>query len=141
MTDAHALTQLLDVSQARYDEQRQAFTLIVQEESRLRSELARLTKLDQASSLRQGSMLTMQAIGADVQWQAWLGRSRTTLNMQLARVLALKDNEQAKVRTAFGKVTALQQILAEELTQRKRAHADRVLQRAMDQTVLYRPLT
>lgn len=114
MTDRAQLRTLLIVSTAHYDRQRQALAKLMQQENALRQELVRLSGLGQQPDAPEEELAKMRAIGADLLWNGWLGRAKTTINMQLARVLATKENEQAKVRRAFGKVTALQQILDQE---------------------------
>lgn len=129
MTD---LEQLLMVSTAQYDHQRQVFAKVVAEESTLRQELRRLKSLDQATDIENDPVSNMRAIGADVLWQGWLSRSQSALNMQLARVLAIKEHEQDKVRKAFGKVVALQELIGSEKKTRRKKAAKARLQTAID---------
>lgn len=107
------IEQLCIVAQAKYDQQRQDFAKIIQQETSLRTELRRLTHLDQSAPSGNDDLIGIRAIGADVLWRAWLGRSRTALNTELARVLARKALEQDRVRVAFGKLTALRTLVDE----------------------------
>lgn len=129
------LEHLLSVSQASYDSQRQTFAKILAEESHLRSELARLKKLEQSAAATDQSLTPLRAVGADILWQSWLTRSRTNLNIQLARTLAIKAHEQSKVRQAFGKVVALQQLILETQHQDRKLRAQRLLSTAIDQSL------
>lgn len=112
MTEISQLRQLIVITQAQYDHQRQIFAKVLNEETRMREELQRLSDLDKAAGRTQDQIRGMRAIGADLLWRGWLSRSRTELNMQLARVLAIKEHEQEKVRQAFGKVVALEELIA-----------------------------
>ncbi len=129
------LDQLLVVSRAKYDHQRQAFAKILAEESRLRQEIARLDDLNKSAVQRETDITEMRAIGADLLWQGWLSRSKTTLNMELARVLATKTHEQEIVRQAFGKVAALQELIADERKVRKCKQAQTTLANIIDQSL------
>ncbi|MEP5731452.1 MAG: hypothetical protein ABJL67_19010 [Sulfitobacter sp.] len=132
MKNSDDLPRLLEISQTRYDQQRQAFALIVQEENRLRAELEKLKGLDQVGSSDPHEMIKMKSLGADVLWQSWLARSRTTLNIQLARTLALKAHEQDKVRHVFGKVTALESLIATNMASRQKKARQAIIGRAID---------
>lgn len=68
-------------------------------------------------------------------WQGWLGRTRTDLNMKLARVLAVKAHHQTKVRKAYGKVLVLDELLADAHDTRKQRLAKQALLRAIDQSL------
>ncbi len=135
MSDRAALEKLLTVSQARYDHQQQAFARIVAEEKRLRGELARLTEMGRANAQDSDGLRPMQAIGADLLWQGWLARAQTTLNMQLARVLAVKEFEQRKVRQAFGKVVALQDLIRDARKKQRAVVAKKGLDQAIEFSV------
>ena len=124
MTEIADLMLLLEVSEVTYDRQRQALAVIAREESRLRQDLARLDALDASDAPEADRGHGMRAVGADILWQGWLARTRTRINMELARVLARKAHEQARLRKAFGRVDALRQLIgAENGRQRKQAEA------------------
>jgi hypothetical protein len=126
------LEQLLMVSTAQYDHQRQVFAKVVAEEGQLRQELLRLKGLDQIAEENPTAVSNMRVIGADLLWQGWLSRSKSALNMQLARVLAIKAHEQDKVRKAFGKVVALQELIKNEKKERQKKAAQVALGLAID---------
>lgn len=128
MTD---LEKLLLVAQARYDQQRQALMSVVQKENAIRAELARIAGLDQSSGPSEQVIGEMRAIGADMLWHAWLGRSKTSLNQELARTLARKNIEQTQVRRAFGKVEALKTLIGAEKTKIAKRRTQASLSRAI----------
>ncbi len=122
MNDLVTLQKLLTVSEVKYDQQRQALSKLLQEEYRLRNELIRLSEMGRTAQQQTKTTAVMQAIGADLLWQGWLGRARAEQNMKLARVLARKEHEKGKVRQAFGKVAAVRELINQaQQTQRKAA--------------------
>ena len=129
MTDLAGLHGLLTASQLHYERQRQALAGLLAEETTLRRELARLDAMNRAQA--GGPVSEMQLLGADVLWQAWVGRTKTRLNLRLSRVLARKGTEQAKVRKAFGKVTALSELIEAEKTRIRSKSAKATLDRAI----------
>lgn len=129
MTKRAELRELLQVSDVQYNRQRQALAKLIEEENALRAELTRLAQMDRVSEL--GTDANLRAVGADLLWKGWLSRAKTNVNMQLARVLAAKAHEQSKVRRAFGKVTALGQILIEEEAKHRKNLAKDALEKAI----------
>ncbi|MDF3415207.1 hypothetical protein HKX54_12125 [Sulfitobacter sp. M57] len=134
------LEQVLVACTAQYDHQRQIFAQVVAEENQLRQELRRLQKLDGAVHQEDSFVSGMRVIGADLLWQGWLSRSQSTLNMQLARVLAIKSYEQERVRKAFGKVVALENLIKEEKKSRQRKVAKDTLGIAIDHALRQPPV-
>ena len=61
----------------------------------------------------------MRAIGADVVWRAWVGRTKTKLNLELAQVLAQKEVMLRDVRKDFGKLAVCQKLKQMELKNSK----------------------
>ncbi|MEM7519467.1 MAG: hypothetical protein AAF307_00385 [Pseudomonadota bacterium] len=131
------LEALLEVSDLLYTRQRQALVAIMQEEAALRQELARLAEMGGANR-ETADQSGMKAIGADLLWNGWLARAKTDANIRLAQVLARKDFEQNRVRKAFGKVTALRQIIASQALNTRRTAAKSTLSKAIDHTMLHR---
>lgn len=129
MTRISQLVPLLEISRAKYDRQRQSFERIMSAESNIRTKIARLEEMDQAT--RPSDDTPMRLIGADLQWQEWLARSRGALNMELARILAMKEHELQSVRQAFGKVTALEQLIEAEQKSARDTQAKAALDKAI----------
>ncbi|MEX3316344.1 hypothetical protein [Sulfitobacter sp. PS-8MA] len=121
MRDLAELRHLEAICQAKYDQQRQSFLRIKTEESRLRRELERLDHMARQANDASTRTGVMRAVGADIMWQAWIGRSKNELNLKLAQVLAIKDQQLAQVRQAFGKLQVAQELIASvQKNQRKR---------------------
>jgi hypothetical protein len=112
------LAALVQVTELRFQKEYEAVRSLIEEESRLRSDLAKLDS--QAGD--GGVDMEMQSIGADVRWQSWVAATRRDLNMQLARVLARKPHVMDRVRKAFGRFEAtdrLWQTAVRDLKRRK----------------------
>lgn len=137
MKDVQNLTKLLKVTQLQYDQQRRLFAKVVQEENTLRQELSRLADLSVESQTGSSRLATMRAIGADLLWQGWLARSKANLNMSLARVLAIKEHEQVKAHRAFGKLTALERLIARTEQQNRRQMTKTRLVRTMNMIMMH----
>jgi hypothetical protein len=135
MSDIIQLNQLLVVTQAIYDHQRQAFSEILIQEQKLREELARLSQMNQTTEQQADHLQHMRAIGADLLWQGWLSRTKTALNIKLARILAIKEHEQDKVRQAFGKVVALEELIKGEVQRNRKKSAKSALSLSVEMSL------
>lgn len=131
MSQRNEIAHLIVVSEALYEREREGLVRITEQENALRQELARLSDLGRSAPVEP---LTggMRAVGADVIWQGWLGRAQTALNMKLARVLATKEDEQVKVRRAFGKLTALRQLHDQQKAEARKKRLVDQLQKGID---------
>ena len=128
MSDPFA--SLVAVTEAAYARRQQDLAAVLAEENRLRGELARLDGMRHAAASDAGAM-PLQAIGADVLWQGWIGRAKTAVNLQLARTLARKEPHQAAVRQAYGKM-----LVAREMQGQARARLrGRAARRALDAAI------
>ncbi|WP_299966285.1 hypothetical protein [uncultured Roseobacter sp.] len=111
LADMKTLNQL---TQAKYLARQQIFKKLLQREHAIRRELQRLDEQGRLSDKK--ASRGMKTIGADVIWKAWLGKTKTQLNMQLALILAEKEQHIRQVRQAYGKVLATED-LVEMLTE------------------------
>ena len=136
MSSKHEIGEMLRVMQVRYELQQQVFRGLVAEENALRSEIARLDADLRASEAENHGH--MRAIGADVIWKAWVGRTKSELNLKLARVLARKEHHIQQVRLAFGKVVVTQQLLEKATTETRLKAARSSLDSVLEQ-VLFGP--
>ena len=59
----------------------------------------------------------MRQIGADVLWQGWVGRTRESLNIELAQILAQKEYMKSALQRAFGKQAAAKELVADAAKQ------------------------
>ncbi len=108
------LEQLLSVTEAHYQFEFAMVKDILAKEGSIRRALAQLDeqKTQAHSDLANGMM--MQSMGAEILWQTWAANSRTTLNIELAQVLARKETVMDQVRKAFGRREAVKTMLKAE---------------------------
>ncbi len=135
MNQTDDLNALAAITNARYAQQQQRFAKLLAEEERIRAELSRLDDMDRTARSANATAIPMRTIGADVIWQGWIGRSRTALNMALARVLAVKEHHLAEVRRAYGKVLVVQEIRDQHLTDKRKSRTSAALSRAIEEAV------
>ncbi len=126
LTDLAMMQKLVEV---KYRKQQESFARLMAQESRLRASLRQLDM--QMAESRSSADHQQKAIGADVAWQAWVGRKKRELNMQLAQVLAVKERHIAQVRTAYGKVLVTDALFEVVSTQAKQKKARSQLDRAI----------
>lgn len=100
--DLAGLERLVEAGFAR---DRQALQRHLAEEGRLRGALAQLDEMERAA--RAETATGLRLVGADLAWQAWLGRRRRALNMALARCLAQKEGHLRQAQRGFGRVRAV----------------------------------
>lgn len=104
---------LCDVTQALYRAEVARMAQVLQEEKRLRAALARLDAQRAANeALPDADLGGLRQIGGDMIWQAWVGRKKAELQSELARVLARKGQMAGKLRRAFGKTEAIEELAA-----------------------------
>ena len=119
--DISALTELAGL---RFRAVQAEMAEILKREAALRRNLEQLTqsKAAQSEALQRVDQPALIA-GADIRWQRWVDQRRTTINTELAQVLAQKENCRLKLTGAFGRDQAAQAL-------HKRQHdADRIRQR------------
>ncbi|MEM5520645.1 hypothetical protein [Sulfitobacter sp. AS59] len=100
--------QLLDIEkifEVQYEKNQKEFRKLTLQETRLRAEIAKLDSRHQESCEIGNARFEMRSIGADVAWNAWVGRKKAQLNLELAQVLSVKDRHLKQVREAFGKLS------------------------------------
>ncbi len=126
------LAQMSRVTEAMYLAEYRKVQTVLQEEARIRGALAQLREQADSERAALAGDMPMQTIGADLLWQAWLERSRKQLNIELSQVLARKSVLMDRVREAFGRRNAVQQMqgkaVADHRAERRKAQLERLLQ-------------
>jgi hypothetical protein len=129
------LARMADVTKAIYMTEFQKVQGLLEEEARLRKDLARL----RAQSVQGRETLqtdpSMQAVGADLLWQSWLNRTQRQLNMDLARVMARKLTAMDRVRRAFGKQSAVRSMLETRDRERREKARKKALETLLNRHV------
>lgn len=128
MSASSSLSELAALTDMLYRAEQAKLREIVAKEATLRRDLARLDENRRRTMHLPDDQLTnMRHIGADLQWQAWLGRSREELNRQLALCLAQKARMLTALRRAHGRKLASDEILKNDQDARairRQKHAD-----------------
>jgi hypothetical protein len=98
---------LVKLLETQYQRHRLDLQSIIKDEMRIRKELAALQEHTRSARLLGlDDEPEMRAMGADVVWERWLERSRVSLNLNLATILAAKEMHLTRVRKSFGKLQA-----------------------------------
>lgn len=113
------IERLLNV---KFQKKQKIFLKVVADENRLRSQLTQID--DQSRAVERSNFYEIRAIGADVVWNSWVERSKRNINMELAQVLAQKDQLKSKVKNDYGKV-----LVSGELKNLKRSQETNTLQK------------
>ena len=130
MTDE--LARMAEVTEALYLREYRQIAALLDEERRLRGQLARLDgQVAEANATLAGGAAAMQAMGAEVLWQAWAGRSRRQLNIELAAVRSRKLAAMDGLRRAFGRQEAVAAMREDDRQARARARAHALQQRLL----------
>lgn len=110
---------------------------IMDEEQRLRAQLAKLDRHAAVVLMHEPEQGTMRALGADIAWLHWLDRSRTSLNTRLAQVLARKEQYMAELRRLRGRKEVAQKLVDETSRSNRKKAAKRLLDDAVQRVVRF----
>ncbi|WP_227269261.1 hypothetical protein [Roseobacter weihaiensis] len=106
----------------KFQKKQGAVSKIILQERRLRAQLSRLD--EQARTAETSQHQYLQAIGADVIWNAWLGRTKTSLNLELAQVLAQKEMLLQDARKDYGKLLVSRELMQNQAEiEQKKGHS------------------
>lgn len=107
MTQQANLEKLEVATKAVFENQRAALGKSTTEETRIRKEIDRLTGLASTDAPQE---ISLKVLRGDILWNAWLNRKKFELNLQLARVLAVKEHHRKKLQESFGRLSAIQDV-------------------------------
>ncbi|MEP6018665.1 MAG: hypothetical protein ABJ251_09295 [Paracoccaceae bacterium] len=102
------LSDLATLMELKYQASQSELRSICDQEAKIREQIARLDQ--QSISTLSVDASAMKSVGADMLWNAWAGRTKSNLNIELARVLARKEFFLRAARRNFGKVLASQSL-------------------------------
>lgn len=130
------LTMMQKLVEVKYRQEQESFARLMTQENRLRASLRQLDL--QLEDSRKCADAEQKAIGADVLWQAWVGRKKRELNMQLAQVLAVKERHIAQVRKTYGKVLVTDALFENAYKQVEQKRAQSQLDRTLNSIIFNR---
>lgn len=134
MKDLDNLKQLHAVADAAYLRKSQKFQELVTEEARLRADLAKLDEGLQQARITDTDF-DLNALGGDALWRGWVGQRKSDINLKLARVLALKEQQISVIRKAFGKRQITETMVKEHQAKFHKEQQKNTLERAIDQSI------
>ncbi|APG48726.1 hypothetical protein [Phaeobacter porticola] len=126
------LDQMADVTEAMYLQEHAKVKPVLDAEARVRSQLAKLDRQVNETREIANSDHAMKALGADLLWQSWHGRTRRQLNMELAQITAQKLRAMDKLRKAFGRKHAVETMATQERQRHKKDLAQKQHNRLMN---------
>lgn len=127
------LANIDKLMELRFLRRQAAFSKICAEENRVRGEIHRLDKM--AADANTTEYSPQKAIGADVIWKAWVGRTKTSLNRELALILAQKDTMLGSVRRDYGKFLVSQEFTKKYMAEDASKLRSLQLQNAVEQSL------
>lgn len=129
--DVHSIEKILHV---KFQECQKSFAKVVATEAKLRADLAKIDRM--ASAAEPTGYKNMQAIGADVIWRAWMGRTKSDLNLELAQVLAQKETLKGRVKKEYGRLLASRSLLKDARTRAYKSAQKTTLEKSIEQHLL-----
>jgi hypothetical protein len=109
--NSNEVAEIEALNELKFRTKQQAFFRIISSERKLRAQLAQLTDLETGSA--KSEMTPLQHIGADILWKNWVNRTRASLNMELAQILAQKEMLRDDVRKDFAKVATAAELVVQ----------------------------
>lgn len=124
------IKELENILELKYQRSQRSMAALVARETELRQ---KLVELDQnVFEMDVSTISQMRAIGADVAWKAWSEKARAKINIELAQVLAQKENVILRVKKDFTKLCIAQELSTTEQSNIKNARKATQLARVID---------
>ncbi|WP_282096814.1 hypothetical protein [Epibacterium ulvae] len=114
------LEQMAAVTAAQYMQEHAKIKPILDNEARLRGNIAKLDAQLQDSKAQVGQDLPMKALGADLLWQGWHSRTKRQLNIELAQATAQKMMAMERLKKSFGRKHAVETMAKDEKNRLKK---------------------
>lgn len=109
MNERHQIAGLAQLTGMHYRSVQSEMASILQQEARLRRNLAHLIESRQKRATGSTNANDAATIaGADVRWHQWVDQRRAVINGELALVLSAKESCRTKLQRAFGRDMAIQ---------------------------------
>ncbi len=105
------MADLVRITKLKFQIEYEAVKAVLEEEAHVRADLSRLDDQTAAANQRENSDHAMEIVGANILWQKWIARARRNLNIELASILARKPHAMERVRMAFGRHQATEELL------------------------------
>ncbi|THH34792.1 hypothetical protein E4Z66_17675 [Aliishimia ponticola] len=135
------LRTLLQLEKIRSTKSQKALMDLQVEENRLRGQIETLKEHRRQSHTTDTALMPMRAIGALVQWQAWIDRTQGELNIDLAKVMARKAPVLRKVRIDSGRRDVVASLADRSDMEAREEARSQQLQTVLDQAAVRAALT
>lgn len=130
------LKTLVSISQLKYMQSERALASIRVREHELRRELERLRDLERETHSQSDADAELRAIGGDIIWLKWVAQSRRSLNIELAQILAAKENLMSRHKRVTGEKSVTEALYAQQATELARNKAEKSLNQAVEATLI-----
>lgn len=117
------MADLVRITKLKFQIEYGVVKAVLEEEAQVRADLSRLDDQMAVANQREGSDHTMETVGADILWAGWVDQARRNLNMELAGILARKPHVMERVRMAFGRHQATEELWRKSERQRVQRRA------------------
>ncbi|WP_425046900.1 hypothetical protein [Primorskyibacter sp. S87] len=121
------LKQLAQVTHALYLQEKNTTKPVLAKAAKIRGHLSHLDQLEKNAAPQLGD-IRMRAVGADMVWRAWEGKTRRQLNVEMAQAHAHTLIAMTSLRAAFGRDQAIQMTLKAHSSKQKQRIAKAALQ-------------
>jgi len=120
---------LVAITRARFMAEQGKLRSIVERENALRADAQAIDDQHKAAQSHFESGPSAQTVyGGDVLWQAWVGRSRRQLQMELAQVLVQKGQMMSALQRAHGRKLASESLQSQAHADRQKHHDQRQIE-------------
>ncbi len=129
--------ELADLMEIKYQVSQEELRKVTAQEAKIRDQIQRV---DSYSNTDNGlKSVQMNSIGVDLAWRAWANRSKSTLNTELAQVLAKKELLLQSARRDFGKVLVSNSLSDTEIAEAAQLRQKRNLSQIQERLNLETP--
>ncbi len=116
------LQQLALLTELLFQREAEQIRPLIAQEQGCRRRLAQLDEAAAEADRHYAADPRLRASGAEIAWKSWEAGTRSRLNVELARAVALRRHATERLQRAFGRDQAMQALLQ---TTRQRALHDR----------------
>lgn len=132
------LRQLATLTELVFLKEAEQIRPLIAQEQGCRRRLAQLDKSASEADRHYAADPRLRASGAEIAWKSWEAGTRSRLNVELARVVALRRHATERVQRAFGRDQSMQALLQTTRQKALRDHARRQ-EAQLSEAALLRP--
>ncbi len=127
MRDAAKLMRLHALTETQFLAVQTEMSELSRQEQQLRENLAALSKsVTSRAALLEVNDDPARIAGADIRWHRWVDQRKTTINTQLANLLARQEHCRARLQEAFGKTQVADKLLTRVKVKEEKIRKNRI---------------